>query len=106
MAELIQLVQMVEGMYNIYGQPLVFEAISVFNYYGIHIASQLQLIINYSQGQLHAGTLYMQIAEHLEKILIEKRITFIRTADFLMLEGKEDNDVWNGDQLNVLKVGS
>ena len=48
----------------------------------------------------------MQMAEHLEKILIEKNITFIRTADFLMLEGKEDNDVWNGDQLNVFKVGS
>ena len=48
----------------------------------------------------------MQIAEHLEKILIEKNITFIRTADFLMPEGKEDNDVWNGDQLNVLKVVS
>ena len=48
----------------------------------------------------------MQIAEDLEKILIEKNITFIRTADFLMLEGKEDNDEWNGDQLNVLKVGT
>ena len=48
----------------------------------------------------------MQIAEHLEKILMEKNITYIRTADFLMLEGKEDNDEWNGDQLNVLKVGT
>ena len=47
----------------------------------------------------------MQIAEHLEKILMEKNITYIRTADFLMLEGKEDNDEWNGDQLNVFKVG-
>ena len=48
----------------------------------------------------------MQMAEHLEKILIEENVTFIRTADFLMLEGKEDNNMWNGDQLNVLKVGT
>ena len=55
---------------------------------------------------MHVDIHIMQIAEDLEKILIEKNITFIRTADFLMLEGKEDNDEWNGDQLNVLKVGT
>ena len=46
----------------------------------------------------------LQIAEHLKKMLIEKGITVISTADFVILEGKEHDDVWNAGQLNVLKV--
>ena len=54
---------------------------------------------------MHAHAL-LQIAEHLKKMLVEKRITVISTADFVILEEKEYDDVWNAGQLDVLKVTS
>ena len=54
---------------------------------------------------MHIATcMLLQIAEHLKKMLIEKRITVISTADFVILEEKEYVDVWNAGQLDVLKV--
>ena len=47
--------------------------------------------------------LCIQIADHL-KTLIEKEVTVISTAGFIVPKEKEDSNVWDTDQLSVLKV--
>ena len=37
-------------------------------------------------------------------MLIEKEVTVISTASFIIPKEKEDSNVWNSDQLSVLKV--